>query len=296
MSLSNDPQIRTLIELAKMEDLGDGDLSSQLLRNPSEIASFDVILNEPGVVAGQDIASAILHHYDKAIELTWSNTYQDGHRITQAPISIAKITGPLGAALTAERVLLNFLQRLTGIATLTRQYVDAVSHTKAHILDTRKTTPGWRSLEKYAVRCGGGMNHRLGLYDAVLIKDNHLADIETARLADAVFQMLNKLSASSVKPTFVEVEADRLDQVEQLLKVVGIDIILLDNFDLQHQADAVKLRDRCGLTGKVALEASGGITLKTVRVVAETGVDRISIGALTHSATAIDLKLERIPC
>ena len=210
------------------------------------------------------------------------------------PTNLATVCGPLSAVLAVERVLLNFLQRLCGVATLTRAYVDAVAGTGAAIFDTRKTTPGWRALEKYAVRCGGGSNHRMGLDDAVLLKDNHLVGIEPRRLADSVFEMLNRLSARDAKPTFLEIEADCLEQVEQLLKVVGIDAILLDNFSVDQLGKAVALRDRVGLRGKVSLEASGRITLQTVRVVAETGVDRISVGALTHSATALDLSLDRV--
>ena len=200
----------------------------------------------------------------------------------------------MGPILSAERVLLNFLQRLCGIATLTGSFVDAAAGTDAAIYDTRKTAPGWRVLEKYAVRCGGGRNHRRGLFDAVLIKDNHLAGVDPDRLAGTVFEMLNRLSTSDAKPAFVEVEADSPDQVEALLTVVGIDVVLLDNFSVENLREAVATRDRLGLGGKVALEASGGVTLETVTAVAETGVDRISIGALTHSPRAIDLSLERV--
>ena len=226
-------------------------------------------------------------------------------RAVQFPAACARtaccgvVRGPAGAVLSAERVLLNFLQRLCGIATLTRRFVDAVAGTEAAIFDTRKTTPGWRKLEKYAVRCGGGCNHRQGLFDAVLIKDNHLAvrpRVETGApgLAGVVFEMLNRLDAGGAKPTFVQVEADSLAQVEELLKVVGLEAILLDNFSLEDLRKAVGLRDGCGLRGKVELEASGGITLDTVRTVADTGVDRISVGAITHSAAALDLSMERV--
>jgi nicotinate-nucleotide pyrophosphorylase (carboxylating) len=189
--------------------------------------------------------------------------------------------------------LLNFLQRLCGVATFTRALVEAVSGTGAAVYDTRKTTPGWRALEKYAVRCGGGRNHRHGLFDAVLIKDNHLSAAEKDHPAPAVYEMLNRLTSLAVVPDFVEVEAGTLDQVEELFKVMGIHLILLDNFAIDELRRAVELRDGYGLGGKVQLEASGGITLKTVREVARTGVDRISVGALTHSAVALDISLER---
>jgi nicotinate-nucleotide pyrophosphorylase (carboxylating) len=210
------------------------------------------------------------------------------------PVNLATIHGPLGTLLSAERVLLNFLQRLCGVATLTRQFVDAVAGTGATIFDTRKTIPGWRLLDKYAVRCGGGTNHRLGLFDAVLIKDNHLAGVEPQQLAGTIFRQLSHLAECGVTPAFVQVEADTLEQVAELYKVVGIDVILLDNFSLDATRQAIALRDDLGLRGKIQLEASGTVSLETVRPLAETGVDRISVGAITHSAVAIDLSLERI--
>jgi nicotinate-nucleotide pyrophosphorylase (carboxylating) len=171
--------------------------------------------------------------------------------------------------------------------------VDAVAGTEVKICDTRKTVPGWRILDKYAVRCGGGRNHRVGLYDAVLVKDNHLADVPGDRLAAAVSHLLDGAARLDPPPTFIEIEADTLEQVEQLFKLPGIDVILLDNFTTAQLRKAVRLRKSLGLVGKVRLEASGGVTLDQVRVLAETGVDRISVGAITHSAPAIDLSLER---
>lgn len=294
MTLSEDPHTKQLIELAKQEDLGSGDLSSQLLANPDAPASFRLIAKQPCIWAGCEIAPAILHAYDPDIEIKWTDLIEDGRSIHQIPTELATLHGPHGVILSAERVLLNFLQRLCGISTLTRKFVDTIASTEATIFDTRKTTPGWRSLEKYAVRCGGGKNHRLGLYDAVLIKDNHLAGVQDNRTALAVFELLNQLASSETKPDFVEIEADTLTQVSELFKVVGIDVILLDNFSLDDLRQAVQMRDELGLTGKIALEASGGITLDTVLAVSQTGVDRISVGALTHSATSIDLSLERI--
>ena len=296
MTLEDHHDVRRLIELAKTEDLGAGDITSALMINPHEASAFRVLAKQQGVFAGREIASAVLRAYDPSIEISWSDAGCDGARIESIPIELATIRGPLAAVLAAERVLLNFLQRLSGVATLTRAYVDAVAGTKATIHDTRKTTPGWRQLDKYAVRCGGGTNHRFGLYDAVLIKDNHLIGIETSRLASAVFEMLNRLAGAEVKPTFVEVEARALAQVEALCKVVGIDVILVDNFSIDQLRQAVEIRNTSGLEGKLQLEASGGITLATVREVAETGVERISVGALTHSAPSLDLSLERIEC
>ncbi len=285
--------IARLIDLAKQEDLGGGDLTASLLPDENRRASFRLVAKASGVFAGREIALHVLRAYHDSMEIDWADIATDGAAIDTPGATLAAIHGPLGALLSAERVLLNFLQRLCGVATLTREFVDAVAGTGATILDTRKTTPGWRSLEKYAVRCGGGTNHRMGLFDAVLIKDNHLVGIDDQHLAGAVFEQLNELAESGVKPGFVEVEADSLRQVEELLKVVGIDVILLDNFSLEETRRAVTLRDELGLGDKIALESSGGVTLADVCALAETGVDRISVGAITHSATALDLSLER---
>jgi len=294
MSVADDKDILRLIELAKSEDFGQGDISSSLLEDPDQRATFHLIAKQRGVFAGREVAGAIFAAYGISVDMEWTASGVDGRRLDPVPSRLATVCGPLGAVLSAERVLLNFLQRLCGVATITRAFVDAVAGTDAAVYDTRKTTPGWRVLEKYAVRCGGGNNHRMGLYDAVLIKDNHLAGIGTTRLAHALFEMLSRLSMQGAKSPFIEIEADRVDQVKQFLKVVGIDAILLDNFSLDQLRDAVSLRDNLGLRGKVVLEASGGMTLKTVRPVAETGVDRISVGALTHSAVALDLSLDRV--
>ena len=178
------------------------------------------------------------------------------------------------------------------MATLTGKFVSAVAGTHAKIYDTRKTTPGLRTLEKYAVRCGGGHNHRIGLYDAVLIKDNHLAGIPVNRLAHTVFEMLNRIETLPVRPAFVEVECDGLDQLSELVKVVGIDLILLDNFEVGDLRAAVQMRNDAGLRGKVELEASGGATLDTVRAIAQAGVERIAVGAITHSTPSLDLGLD----
>ncbi|MEK6797679.1 MAG: carboxylating nicotinate-nucleotide diphosphorylase [Planctomycetota bacterium] len=296
MNLAEHPNVRALMELATREDLGCGDLTSTLMPNPSRSATFALIAKQAGTFAGRDIAPTILHAFDPAIEILWTDFCSDGRAIDRVPAELAELCGPLSSILAAERTLLNFLQRLCGVATCTRAFVDAVAGTGAKIYDTRKTIPGWRVLDRYAVRCGGGCNHRDGLHDAVLVKDNHLVGVPRERLAHAVFEMLNRLASSGAKPSFVEVEADSLEQFEELLKVVGIDVILLDNFTVDELRAAVELREDGGLAGKVALEASGGVTLETVRVIAETGVERISIGSLTHSAGAIDLSLERREC
>jgi nicotinate-nucleotide pyrophosphorylase (carboxylating) len=282
-----------LAELARAEDLGDrGDITSELMAE-SGAATFRLVARQPGVFAGREIAADVLNVFGQGINVEWSEAGRDGAAIIETPVSLAVLHGPLWPILSAERTLLNFLQRLCGIATATRRYVDAVAGTAAKIYDTRKTAPGWRVLEKYAVRCGGGHNHRMGLYDAILLKDNHLAGIPPDRIASAVFEMLNVAESHTPRPAFVEVEADTLAQVEQLLTVVGIDVLLLDNFSLEDVRAAVALRDGLNLQGKVQIEVSGGVTLETVRAIAETGVERISVGAITHSAPALDLTLER---
>ena len=296
MSTANDESVQRLIALAKAEDLGSGDLTTDLLPDRHAPTAFSLIANEPGVIAGLELALSILRAYDASLTIEWGDGIVDGTKISDPPQVMATLRGPLGSILSAERVLLNFLQRLSGVAGLTRQFVDAVAGTGAAIFDTRKTTPGWRVLEKFAVRCGGGRNHRMGLYDAILIKDNHLAGIERSRLAQGVFDLLNRLDRAAYRPAFVEVEADDLESVEQLLKVVGIELILLDNFTPERCREVVLRRDAAGLRGRVALEASGGITLDNVRAYAESGVERLSVGCLTHSFKSLDLKLERVEC
>jgi nicotinate-nucleotide pyrophosphorylase (carboxylating) len=202
--------------------------------------------------------------------------------------------GPARGVMAAERVALNFLQRLSGVSTTTREYVKAVAGTGAGIYDTRKTTPGWRELEKYAVRVGGGRNHRRGLYDAVLVKDNHLAVLAMVEGRDpilAVGRELERIRPFLGEHAFIELEVDTLDQIEVAL-TLPVDIILLDNMSCEQMRRAVAMRDVAGLRGRLELEASGGITLDNVRAVAETGVERIAIGALTHSAGAVDIALD----
>ena len=294
MSLADDESISQLIALARQEDLGGGDITTALMPDADALAEFALVAKQKCVLAGREVADQVLAAYDPEVKMHWSASAQDGTSLKAAPSTLATLHGRLASVLAAERVLLNFLQRLCGVATLTKTFVDAIAGTEAAIYDTRKTTPGWRSLEKYAVRCGGGKNHRYGLYDAVLIKDNHLAGVQNERLAGVVFEMLNGVSSLRPTPSFVEVEAANLAQMRELCKVVGIDVILLDNFSVPQLAEAVQYRNELGLRGKLELEASGGVTLQTVRAIAETGVERISVGAITHSATAVDLSLERL--
>jgi len=280
----------SLIQMAIDEDLGAGDITSRLLFKDDTIAKSNIISREEIVVCGMDVAREILKRYDKRLKL--KVLVMDG-RLAYVGCKIATIEGPLRSMLSAERVMLNFLQRLSGIATTTRKYVRAVQGTKAKIYDTRKTMPGWRILEKYAVRCGGGYNHRLGLYDAVLIKDNHLA-----QLGRNFYPKLKKIinEAGKVKGAkFIAVEVDHVDhQLNHVLKIPGVDIVLLDNMGQWQLKHAVDMRNAmCGKNKKPLLEASGNITLSNVSAVAQCGIDRIAVGAITHSARAVDIGLDR---
>jgi nicotinate-nucleotide pyrophosphorylase (carboxylating) len=236
---------------------------------------------EPLVVAGLDFAEAAFRELLPKIKI--EKLSRDGQRILAGRI-LLKISGPARAILSAERVALNFVQRLSGVATLTAQFVDAVRGTRAQVLDTRKTTPGWRRFEKYAVACGGGKNHRVGLFDMILIKDNHLAALKNEK-PNAITAAIQRARRKFPKLK-VEVEADTLEQVAQAADA-GADIILLDNMTTAQLRRAVKI-----VKGRAKTEASGGVNLKTVRAVAATGVDFISVGALTHSARAMDIGLD----
>lgn len=287
-------QFRRLVELARQEDFGPhGDVTTRLLPPPAldDTGEWSLTARQAGRFAGVHLVPLLLEELAPKIGVEWLGPKSPRGDV-EAGERIAKFSGLVCQMLAAERTLLNFLQHLSGVATLTARYVDAAAGTHAKIYDTRKTTPGMRTLEKYAVRCGGGHNHRTGLYDAVLLKDNHLASIPTNRLAHAVFEMLSRLETLPSEPAFVEVECDGLDQLAELLKVVGIDVILLDNFEIPMLRDAVAMRDQAGLRGKIELEASGGITLETVRRVAESGVERIAVGAITHSAPILDLGID----
>ncbi len=269
-----------LIDLALREDIGSGDLTSQYFVGEEEKASARAIAKERAIVAGTEVAAEIFRRVDP--ELRVEIVQKDGATVAGG-MAVMEIRGRARSILTAERVALNFLQRLSGIATLTRQFVDAAGANGAKILDTRKTTPGLRKFEKAAVVAGGGTNHRFGLFDMVLVKDNHLLARDG----------LGKLSASIERvhqehPGLkIEVEADNLDQVRALLEVPGIEVILLDNMRGTQMREAVAIGK-----GKVKFEASGGINLRNIRQIAATGVDFVSIGALTHSAPAIDFSLE----
>ena len=230
----------------------------------------------------------MLTYYDEELEL--NVLLPDGSQVAKGDV-IAEISGPLRGMLSAERVVLNFLQRLSGVATMTARYVKEVEGTAASILDTRKTTPGWRELEKYAVRCGGGVNHRYNLGDGVMLKDNHYAHLGSDEKAE--LERFVKESRGYDDLKFVCVEVDDIDtQLPVVLDVRGVDIILLDNMSLDELREAVQMRDARN-AGKPLLEASGGITEQGLRDIALTGVDRISVGAITHSVTAVDIGLDK---
>jgi len=296
---------REILKLAAREDLGEaGDWTTRALIPEEALGSAAVVVRCAGVIAGLPAAEMILEYFDARLE--WLPKVEDGRQVRPGEC-IARIHGPAASLLTVERLLLNMLGRLSGVATLTRRYVDAVKGTKARVYDTRKTTPGWRRLEKYAVRCGGGHNHRTGLFQAVLIKDNHLAAdaplLPTARScasqaalytpAEAVRRVRQYIEVHVPQPLrkelIVELEVDTLEQLEQVLPV-GPDIVLLDNMSPAELRRAVLRRDECNPA--VELEASGGVDLDRIGEIAASGVDRISVGALTHSAVCLDLGLD----
>jgi nicotinate-nucleotide pyrophosphorylase (carboxylating) len=274
-------EIQQAVQLALSEDIGSGDVTT--LATVPEHASASALMRarEPLVVAGLPLAETAFCELSGAVQIT--QMMRDGERAVSGSI-LLKVSGPARALLSAERVALNFIQRLSGIATLTAQFVEAIKGTGATILDTRKTTPGWRRLEKYAVTCGGGKNHRLGLFDMVLIKDNHLAALQND-LPNAIAAAVQRARAKFPQLK-VEVEADTLQQVEEAI-AAGADMVLLDNMNIDQLRIAA---EKC--RGHAKTEASGGVNLAGVRGIAETGVDFISVGALTHSARAVDIGLD----
>lgn len=269
-----------LIDLALREDIGQGDITTEYFVAPTEQASARILAKERAIVAGADVAAEVFRRVDP--DLRVEIVQQDGAAVAGGA-TVLEIRGRARSILTAERVALNFLQRLSGIATLTHAFVEAAGKNGARILDTRKTTPGLRKFEKAAVAAGGGMNHRIGLHDMVLVKDNHLlARPGIAKLTAAIKRV--RAERPDIR---IEIEADNLDQVRAFLEIEGIEVILLDNMRGAEMREAVAIGK-----GKVKFEASGGVNLRNIRQIAATGVDYVSIGALTHSARAMDFSLE----
>ncbi len=274
-------EIARAVQLALAEDIGGGDATTMATVPEHAIADAVMRAREPLVVAGLTLAEAAFRQLSPEMKIIRET--EDGRRVRAEEI-LLRLSGNARALLSAERVALNFVQKLSGIATLTAQFVDAIRDTRAQILDTRKTTPGWRRLEKYAVACGGGRNHRLGLDDMVLIKDNHLAALRH-EAPNAIAAAVQRARAKYPQLK-VEVEADTLEQVDQAV-AAGADRVLLDNMNpVQLRLAVQKAKNRA------QTEASGGVTLAGVRAIADTGVDFISVGALTHSARAVDIGLD----
>ena len=275
MAVATDTLERAVLA-ALAEDIGAGDVTTEATVPENALGTAELLVKEPGVVCGLRAAESTFRALDP--DIRFEALANDGDMIDEPPALVARVAGSERAILTGERVALNFLGRLSGIATLTRRYVEAVDGTGAAVLDTRKTTPGLRALEKHAVAVGGGRNHRFGLDDAVLVKDNHL------RAAGSVADAVRLVRAASDLP--IEVECETLTQVAEVLGA-DVDAILLDNMTLAELREAVALA-----AGRARLEASGGVSLDTIRAIAETGVDEISVGALTHSARSLDVSLE----
>ena len=270
-------QTNRLIDLWLAEDIGVCDLTAQLMIEAEETGDFMMNAREPIVIAGIEVAASVMRRYDPTLEVR--TLVRDGSHVEKGA-RLLEVSGSARSILTTERTALNILQRMSGIATETSRYVDAIKHTHARLIDTRKTTPGLRMLEKHASSCGGALNHRLGLDNGVMIKDNHIS------VCGGIEKAVKRARHGLPVLTKLEVECDRLEQVREAL-AAGVDVIMLDNMSLDDMAAAVKL-----VAGKVKLEASGGIRLETIRGVAETGVDYISTSRPQQSASAVDIGLD----
>jgi len=278
---SSKPQIEEIIDRALAEDLGKGDVTTEALIPGDQQGTGFIVAKKEGILAGIGVVKQVFHRVDP--ELKVEILLEDGARVKSGS-RVAKVSGSIASILKAERVALNFLQHLSGIASETNRYVEAVKGLTVRIMDTRKTTPGLRSLEKYAVKVGGGENHRMNLGDGILIKDNHLAALRSQELN--IKEIIAKARQNAPRRLTVEVEIGTMSEALEAVED-GADIVMLDNMNLEDMRKAVK-----SIRGHALIEASGGITLGNVRAVAETGVDFISIGALTHSARALDISLE----
>ena len=275
------PDVLNIIDSALAEDVSMGDPTTDILIDPDLTGRAEMTAREPGVLAGIEVAAAVFRRLDPGLEV--EIVTEDGSGVAPGD-KLAAVTGRVASVLKAERTALNFVQRLSGIATETHRYVEAVEGTHARIVDTRKTTPGLRRLEKYAVVMGGGQNHRRNLADGILIKDNHIEAMELQGIG--IGDVVRRALEGAPHTIKVEIEVETIEQLEEVLDA-GADLVLLDNMGVEQMAAAVMIAD-----GRAMLEASGGITLDTVRAIAETGVDIISVGALTHSARALNVGLD----
>jgi nicotinate-nucleotide pyrophosphorylase (carboxylating) len=288
-------ELKDLIQLARREDLATDDVTSRLTVSADAVGVGTLLQKEVGVAAGLPIVEMICRAYDERLKVEMIPGFHmdliEGRFSDSRPTPLLRIRGPLRSLLSAERVVLNFLQRISGVATQTHRFVRRVAGTGAKIYDTRKTLPGFRLLDKYAVRCGGGHNHRSGLFDGLLVKDNHLAAVGLKGLQDHLSSVVAQ-SRSEDPTRLIEIEVDTLEQLQEVLKIDGVHVILLDNMDCPRMETAVRMRNETGRKGQIELEASGGVSLETVRSIASTGVERIAVGALTHSAPALDIGLD----
>ncbi len=273
----NDKKIDRIITAALNEDIGTGDITTNLIIPGNQKAKAYFLVKEDGIIAGLPAAKKVFQKLDKNI--SWKYLAKEGGFV-KAGTRIAEVSGKLRALLTGERTALNLLQRISGIATITSVFVETIKGTSAKILDTRKTVPGMRVLDKYAVKIGGGTNHRFGLYDMVLIKDNHI------KAAGSISNAVSKIKSGLKNKIKIEVETSNLEEVGEAINS-KIDIIMLDNMTIENMKEAVKI-----INGKIKTEASGNVNLQTVRAIAETGVDFISVGALTHSVKALDISMK----
>jgi nicotinate-nucleotide pyrophosphorylase (carboxylating) len=293
MSFPDFEQIKDLIFLARREDLGEDDVTSRLLVGEQQMGVGTLVQKEPGIACGLPLVEMICRVYDERLRVEQIPGFHldviEGRLCDARSTPLLRVRGPMRALLSAERVILNFLQHLSGVATMTHRFVRRIEGTSARIYDTRKTLPGFRALSKYAVRCGGGFNHRMGLHDGLLVKDNHIASVPVRQLGEHLARIIARSRAEDAG-RFIEVEVDTYEQFKEVVRVDGVDVILLDNMDCPTMELAVQLRRSSGR--KVALEASGGVTIETVRSVALTGIDRIAVGAITHSAPALDIGLD----
>lgn len=278
--LLKDASILRLIQIALQEDIGSGDITSECTIPQHNTASAKFVAKESAVVCGLPIVDLVFRQFEQ--EINFDTLVEEGATL-ESGTTIGTVEGPAHVLLAAERTALNFMQRMSGVATKTRQYMLAIAGTKARILDTRKTVPGWRTLDKYATSVGGAVNHRMGLYDMVMVKDNHIT--AAGGVSKAVKLCVEERAH---KPNlFIEVEARNMNEVHEIMQIKGVDRIMFDNFTPEQCANAVRIVD-----GVCETEASGGITLSNIREYAEAGVDFISVGAITHSATAVDISMK----